>query len=324
MSFVWIIIIFIIVGGLMYITNMPGSSYSGPFHALSEDEHILRDNLKRHVLKLAEDIGERNIWQYSELEASALYIEQVFLDLGYEINRQEFEVNNRVVWNIEAQLTGTFRSDEIIVVGAHYDSVAGSPGANDNASGVAAVLEFARLLAGQKLSRTVRLVAFVNEEPPFFQTKHMGSRVYAAQLRQHEEQIMAMISMETIGFYSDTKGSQHYPFPLSFFYPNTANFIGFVGNMSSRHLVHQAISIFRKHTAFPSEGVAAPGWMMGIGWSDHWSFWKEGYPAIMITDTALFRYEYYHAQEDLPNKIDYERMARVVAGIAQIIKQYAG
>ena len=237
---------------------------------------------------------------------------------------QEFEVRGLTEKNLEVELTGSGRPEEIVVIGAHYDSVMGSPGANDNASGLAAILEIARLIKNKELSRTVRLVAFVNEEPPFFQTKDMGSLVYASRSRKQGEQIVAMVSIETIGYYSEDAGSQNYPFPFRFFYPNTANFIGFVGNISSRHLLQRALSTFRENTAFPSEGVAAPGWITGLGWSDHWSFWKHGYPAIMITDTALYRYGFYHTPEEPIEKIDYTRMARVVSGIASVITRLAG
>ena len=304
--------------------RMPEKSFRGPLPALSDDEMLLRGRLEEHVTMLGGEIGERNLWHYGELQAAADYIEGQLEDLGYEVSRQEFTVENRAVWNIEAELTGGSKPGEIFVVGAHYDSVLGSPGSNDNGSGVAAVLEIARLLAGEKLERTVRLVAFVNEEPPFFQTENMGSRVYAARSRERGERIVGMISVETIGYYSDSAGSQKYPFPFSFFYPDTANFIGFVGNLGSRQLVRSAIASFRRNTQFPSEGLAAPGSITGVGWSDHWSFWKEGYPAIMITDTALFRYPYYHSMSDTPDKIDYERMARVVAGIARVVAELAG
>lgn len=306
------------------MTNMPDSSYSNPFKILSEDEQLLCERLKKHILILTEKIGERNIWHFNELEVSADYIEKFLSDMGYEVKKQYYKVRDKTVRNIEAEIVGTSQPGEIVVVGAHYDSVLGSKGANDNASGVAAVLEIARFLVRKKLSRTVRLVMFVNEEPPFFKTDDMGSRVYASRSRQYGEQIVAMLAIETIGYYSDIIGSQQYPFPFSFFYPNTANFIGFIGNISSRHLVHKAIGIFRMYTEFPSEGLAAPGWMTGIGWSDHWSFWKEGYPAIMVTDTALFRYKYYHTQEDTPDKIEYAHMARVVAGITRVVTELAG
>jgi Zn-dependent M28 family amino/carboxypeptidase len=228
------------------------------------------------------------------------------------------------VQNLEVELQGTTAPQEIIVLGAHYDSVAGTPGANDNASGVAALLEIARLLAGKSHTRTLRLVAFANEEPPFFLTDEMGSQVYAARSRQRGEQIKAMLALETIGYYTDQPGSQHYPFPYGWFYPDTGNFIGFVGNLSSWRLVRQALGAFRASTAFPSAGVAAPGWVMGVGWSDHGSFWKEGYPAIMITDTAFYRYRHYHAETDTPEKLDYPGLARVTRGLVEVAVALAG
>ena len=186
------------------------------------------------------------------------------------------------------------------------------------------MLEVARLLKTQQLPRTVRFVAFVNEESPFFSTDSMGSLLYARRARARGEKIVAMLSIEMIGFYSEARKSQHYPFPLSRFYPDTANFIGFVGNISSRALVRRSIASFRRHTPFPSEGVAAPGWMTGIGWSDQWAFWKHGYPGLMITDTAFFRYAHYHTERDTPEKIDYTRMARVVVGLARVVADLAG
>ncbi|KRT66001.1 MAG: peptidase M28 [Candidatus Dadabacteria bacterium CSP1-2] len=299
--------------------KMPGRSYSGQFTPLTEEETEIRNHIKKHVEVLASEIGERNLREYNNLEGAVDYIEKTFRELNYEVSFQDFVVEGKITKNIEVEILGKSRPNEIIILGAHYDSVIGCPGANDNATGVAAILEFARLLKGGNLQCTVRFVAFTNEEPPFFQTENMGSLVYARRSRKRGENIVSMLSIETIGYYSDLKGSQRYPFPFSFFYPNTGNFIGFVSNASSRNLVHHVIASFRRNTHFPSEGVAAPGWMTGIGWSDQWSFWKEGYPGIMITDTAPFRYPYYHTQWDTPDKIDYDRMARVVAGLKRVI-----
>ncbi|MCI0455231.1 MAG: M28 family peptidase [Candidatus Dadabacteria bacterium] len=299
--------------------SMPGRSFSGPFLSLNEDELEIQNRLKRHVEMLAGEIGERNLWWYENLEAAAGYIENTFRELNYKVAVQDFKVEGKIVKNIEVEILGKFIPDEIIIVGAHYDSALGSPGANDNATGVAAIFEFARLLRGQSLMRTVRLVAFANEEPPFFQTDNMGSLVYAQRARKRAENVVAMFSIETIGYYSDAKGSQRYPFPFGFFYPDTGDFIGFVGNTHSRNLVHQSIASFRKHAKFPSQGTAAPGWLKGVGWSDQWSFWKECYPGVMITDTAPFRYPYYHTKWDTPDKIDYPRTARVVAVLSQVI-----
>ena len=306
------------------MTTMPGESWSTTVPPLTGQEQLIHDNLRRHVGMLAGQIGERNVWHPEALAAAARYIRETLEDLGYEVHTQSFESRDVTLQNLEVELLGARAPQEIIVLGAHYDSVAGAPGANDNASGVAAMLEIARLLAGNSYSRTVRLVAFANEEPPFFYSEEMGSRVYVARSRQRGEQIQAMLALETIGYYSDQPDSQSYPIPFSLFYPDIGNFIGFVGNLSSRGLVRQAVGAFRASTQFPSEGVAAPGWMMGVHWSDHWSFWQAGYPAIMITDTAPFRYPHYHAPTDTPEKIDYPSLARVTQGLGDVITQLAG
>lgn len=319
----WCVVIGLLAAGLIYTIDMPSKSYSGSFQSLSKVESELRSRLENHVTHLALQIGERNVWRYAELEAAATYIHDSFRELGYLPDIQAYASQGKTVKNIAIERIGNTLPQEIVVVGAHYDSVFGSPGANDNGSGVAALLELARLLKGKQMNRTVRFVAFVNEEPPFSYTEEMGSRVYATQARKRSERISAMLSLETIGYYSDAPGSQHYPFPFSFFYPDTANFIGFVGNLSSRRLVRRSLEAFRRSTPFPSEGVASPGWITGIGWSDHWSFWQAGYPAIMITDTALFRYAHYHAPTDTPDKLDYNRTARVVKGLSHVVEALA-
>lgn len=298
---------------------MPGRSYSEVLPILTDAELELRGTLQNHVSALAGRIGERNLNHYEALTASADFIETELRNAGLQIQQQEYMISGKSVKNIETEIRGTIRSDEIVVVGAHYDSVRGSPGANDNASGVAALLELAKEFKNKDVNRTLRFVAFVNEEPPYFQTEEMGSRVYARRSRARAENIVAMFSLETIGYYSDAENSQVYPFPFSLFYPNVGNFIGFVGNISSRPLVRRAIKTFRQDGSFPSQGVAAPGWLTGIGWSDQWSFWKEDYPGIMITDTAVFRYPYYHRRSDTAEKIDYDRMVRVVSGLSRVI-----
>ncbi|MDH3527454.1 MAG: M28 family peptidase [Gammaproteobacteria bacterium] len=306
------------------MTGMPGKSWSAPVPPLSAEERLIEDKLKHHVGALAGRIGERNIGRPEALAAAAGYIRATLEGLGYEVRAQDFESQGQTLQNLEVELPGDPAPQEIIVLGAHYDSIAGTPGANDNASGVAALLEIARLLAGNTYARSVRLVAFANEEPPFFYSDEMGSKLYAARSRQRGEQIKAMLALETIGYYTDQPASQRYPFPFRFFYPDTGNFIGFVGNLASRRLVRRALGAFRAVTAFPSEGVAAPGWMMGVHWSDHWSFWQAGYPAIMITDTALFRYPHYHSATDTPEKLDYTALARVTGGLADVIAGLAG
>ena len=318
------VILLFIMSGIGYMTYMPDDSWPGPLHPLADVEQRSADRLRRHVDVLAGEIGERNVGHPDALLAAAGYIRDTLVAEGYAVTGQSFSSRGMDVENLEVELPGSRLPDEIILVGAHYDSVTGSPGANDNGSGVAAVLEIARLLAGEDLPRTVRLVAFVNEEPPFFYSEEMGSRVYANRSRERGERIRAMLALETIGYYSYVPGSQRYPFPFRFFYPDTGNFIGFVGNLGSRGLVRQAVAAFRASTAFPSEAVAAPGWVVGVHWSDHWSFWKAGYPAIMVTDTALFRYPHYHSSGDTPEKIDFAGLSRVSHGLVAVIRDLAG
>lgn len=286
---------------------------------LSERELEIQKMLQKHVEKLAVEIGERNVMCYHGLTASADFIEDFLSTSGYKVHRQEFRVQGKICQNIEIEITGGDRPNEIIIIGGHYDSVFGSPGANDNATGAAAVLVLAKLFARKRCSQTLRFLEFVNEEPPYFRTPEMGSLVYAKQCRKRNESIVAMLNLECIGYYSDKEESQHYPFPLNLFYPSTGNFIGFVGNLGSRRLVRQVSDLFRSQTRFPSIGAALPSIIPGIGWSDQWAFWQQGYPAIMVTDTALFRYPYYHTEYDTGEKLQYDRLAQVVAGLEGVI-----
>lgn len=276
------------------------------------------DTLRAHVDMLAGTIGERNLWKYASLQRAAEYIEQQLTLYRYTPIRQTFDVSRAPVSNIEAALPGTDRADEVIVLGAHYDTVGGCPGANDNGTGVAAVLELARRFAGRPQRRTIRFVAFVNEEPPFFQTSQMGSLVYAKAAQQRGDRIVGMLSLETMGYFSDEKGSQEYPAPIAAMYPETGNFIGFVANVESAPLLERAQRAFSKGTPLPVEGAAAPIALPGVGWSDHWSFWEAGYPAMMVTDTAPFRYPWYHTAQDTPDKIDFRRFAQVVDGLEAV------
>jgi Zn-dependent M28 family amino/carboxypeptidase len=227
-----------------------------------------------------------------------------------EYREQSFMSGGRSVRNIE-----TGRGE--LVIGAHYDTVPGSPGADDNASGVAVLIELARM------QLPARFVAFTNEEMPYFQSGEMGSHAWATRAKANGEKVKAMISLEMLGYYREERGSQQYPPPLSWFYPDRADFIAFVGDLGARSLVRPAIGAFRASTRFPSEGVAAPAAIPGVTWSDHWSFREQGFPAIMVTDTAFYRYPHYHLPSDTPEKLDYLRMARVTLGLAAVVKELA-
>jgi peptidase M28-like protein len=310
--------------------RMPGQNVSkaGP---LSPDEVMLREELRANVQKLAGEIGERNMWHYPQLNAAADFIEDSFSRAGLRTRRDRYETQGQPCHNIEAEIPGT--RPEIIVIGAHYDSVFGSPGANDNGSGAAAVLALAQRFAAYETERnpsqrtpnkTLRFVAFVNEEPPYFLSGEMGSQVYARRCKERGDKISAMISLETIGYFSDAPNSQTYPSPgLGVFYPNVGNFIGFVSNVKSRALLRRVMALFRKHAKIPSEGASLPAFIPGVSWSDQWSFWQHGYQAIMVTDTAPFRYPYYHSSNDTPDKLDYDRFTLVVSGMEKVIEELA-
>jgi len=280
----------------------------------------LNSNLKNHVIELSRNIGERNAIRYESLEKAAEYIETSFKGFGFKPESQVYGLEGRDFRNISVTLTGTHTPEEIVVIGAHYDTVPGTPGADDNASGVAGLLELARLFAGRETGRTLRFVAFTNEEPPFFRSRKMGSRVYAREARQKGEKIIAMICLEMIGYFSDEKNVQGYPLPfMKTFYPDTADFIAVVGNLRSRSLVKQVASGLKGQSGVGVESLTTFEWVPGVDFSDHYSFYKEGYPAVMITDTAFYRNVHYHMHTDTPKTLDYSSMAYVVLGLKQAI-----
>ncbi len=319
---VYLIIVFLVVALFTYMIYMPGKSYEGELPVLDDVDHATAKRFEAHVTELCRNPAGRNFIEKNGLDAARKYIAGQFESSGYEVKFHEYQINGDTVANIAVELTGTSRPEEIIIVGAHYDAVPGAPGANDNGSGVAATLELADRFKDKNFPRTVRFVTFVNEEPPNSMTGNMGSYVYAKNVAEKKENIIAMFSLETIGYFSDESGSQLYPVLFNMFYPNTGNFIAFVGNLSSRGLVSKSIRSFRAHSTFPSEGIVAPAFIPGISWSDHWSFWKHGYPAIMITDTAPYRYPAYHTSEDTPDKVDYEKMVYVVKGVEKMIQEF--
>lgn len=312
---------------LWWCTSMPGASWRDPPPGATGGEVALAQRLRAHVGAIASQ--EHNLDYHEALDRTADYLEKTLRGYGYAVRSQEYTVELRKVRNLEVVIEGpqgqaSARGD--IVVGAHYDSAEGAPGANDNGSGCAALLELARRLRDFKPApgRTLRLVLWVNEEPPYFQTGQMGSYVHAQALHQAGRKVDAALSLETLGYYRDEAGSQHYSAPFDRLYPDRGNFVAFVGDLGSRGLVRRALGAFRRHASFPSEGVSAPGFVEGVYWSDHWSYAQFGAPALMITDTALFRYPYYHTAQDTPERIDYTRLALVVEGIEAVVRELAG
>ncbi len=308
-----------------YAFWVPGRSYEGPLPALTPSELDLASRLEVHVRAIAS--VPHNIGHYDDLEKAAAYIERTLEKFGYEVGRQTFKVSDRVVRNIDATIEPHEQSEAdttTLVIGAHYDSFFDAPGANDNGTGVAATLELARLLKGMRLRTTrLRFVLFVNEEPPYFRTADMGSWRYAKLLKERNEKVRGMISMETIGAFSERSGSQRYPWPLDKIFPDKGNFLAFVALPGSRRFLHQVIGSFRKNTKFPTIAGLIPDQIEGAGWSDHWSFYKFGFPAIMITDTAPFRYPHYHLTSDTPDKVQYKQLARITKGLEAVLREIA-
>ena len=279
------------------------------------EKQTLTYRLQKHVERLAGDIGERNVFAPEALQRAALYIEDEWRTMGYDVERQVYDVSGVPCANLVATRQGTARHNEILLLGAHYDSVIGSPGANDNASGVAAVLEIARMFHAVEPTLTVRFVAFVNEEPPFFWTHEQGSMVYAQAAKRRGDDIRLMACLETIGCYSDQPGSQSYPPFFRFFYPNRGDFIGIVSNFGSRPAMQRLAAAFRARSYFPLQTVSTFRLIPGVSWSDHRSFWRQGYPAVMVTDTAFYRYRHYHAATDTPDKLAFPKLAQVTLGL---------
>ena len=279
----------------------------------------LEKNLRHHVHFLAHDIGERNIWHPAALHATQDYLEQTWLNQNYAVEKQTYMEQDVQCANLEITHKGDSHAEQSILIGAHYDTVRGSPGANDNASGVAVLLELSRLFNSLPTEITIRFVAFVNEEAPFFFLSSQGSRIYAKAARQHGDDIQLMIALETMGYYRTDPYSQKYPPLFRFFYPNRADFISLVSNFRSRRIMRKLAQAFRDSTDFPLEHVATFGFIPGVAWSDHLSFWMQGYKALMVTDTAFYRYPHYHSATDTTDKLDYVRLAQVCDGLFKAV-----
>jgi len=281
-----------------------------------KENEELSMRLQQHVYKLSHEIGDRSVFKYKNLIQSRNYIRDQLESFGYKVEFQTYNDGfyGSKVDNVIATKEGINNEDEIVIVGAHYDTC-NNPGADDNGSAIAGLLELARLLFDSANNKTIKFIAFVNEEPPFFKTEQMGSRIYARNAKSKKENIRAVLILEMIGYYNDRPNSQRYPPLLGLFYPNKGNFISVVSNFSSSWLAKKIVSSFRGVTSFPLESIVTFSFVPGVDFSDHWSFWKEDYPAVMITDTAFYRYDYYHSKFDTYEKLNYQKMAEVVKGL---------
>lgn len=279
--------------------------------------------LKKNVCTLSEELVPRDAAHPGNLDRVATYIGEYFEPFAERVEYQPYSVGNLEVKNVSAFFGP--ETGERIVVGAHYDAAGPFPGADDNASGVAGLLELGRLLKEENVTTGVELVSYPLEEPPHFYTRNMGSYVHAFSLKERGIHVRAMIALEMIGYFTDEPQSQSYPlFLLRPFYPSKGNFIAVAGNLFQRSLVRTVREAMRSASPLPVESINAPKFLPGIAFSDHLNYWKAGYEAVMITDTAFYRNPNYHTPFDRPETLDYERMAQVVGGVLAAVKTIAG
>ena len=306
---------------IAFMTTMPGEPSAVVDRPLSGDEAALERRLRAHVQFLASQ--PRNRRDAPEHEVAVVdYIRRELTQMGYQPTLQPVASADGEFQNIIVRIDGVRHPDELVVVGAHWDTRGPTPGADDNASGVAATLEIARWLRDRKPARSIELAFWANEEPPYFRTDAMGSLVHARALSDQQANVVWMVSLEMLGYFDPSPGSQSYPPVLRAFYPDAGNFVAFVGSMWHRSAVTNAVQAMRDRADFPTYGFAGPESMTGIGFSDHWSFWQVGYPGVMLTDTSFFRTPHYHQLTDTPETLDWVRYPRVVASVIDTLPHF--
>jgi len=283
----------------------------------SIDLDAIKKELQSDVAYLQE-LGPRNSenqMAYDQLRKCETWIIQKWQSQGYPVRRYDASFGGKQYYNIEIEIPGTTAPSEIIIISGQYDTLPDSPGANNNGSGMAVLFQLSKLLQNYHPQRTLRLIAFVNEEDPFFGTEIMGSYIYAKGCFERKEDIKVMLSMDAMGIYKDSPGTQNLPFPFSMFYPDSGNFLAFIGNLPSRIYVKEVTAGFKKGSSFPIEAGVAPEWVKGVTWSDHGSFWKFGYPGMQITDTGAYRSASHTNKEDTMEKINFDALSRIVVGM---------
>jgi Zn-dependent M28 family amino/carboxypeptidase len=308
-----------LIGGLAWVSQPIGWAPSA-----APVERIEPRRLETHVRMLAETLAPRHWKRQDNLDRVAAYVGAQLGEAGARVTEQVYAVEGAGRYR---NIIGSFGPDagDRVVVGAHYDAAGPFPAADDNASGVAGLLELARLLgAGSPPAARVDLVAFTLEEPPYYDTPSMGSHVHAAALRREGAVVRAMITLEMIGYFSDAPGSQRLPYSiLKVVYPSTANFVAVIGRLGEARLTRRVKRAMQGATTLDVYSMNAPTWIPGIDFSDHRSYWAHGYPAIMVTDTAFYRNDRYHTARDTPDTLDYGRMAEVVRGVHRAVLMLA-
>ena len=278
-------------------------------------------NLYRHVEVLSREIGSRSVHECGKLKQAQTYIETCLREYGMAGEAQDYTVNGKTYSNVVVTLPGTKNPPQTIVIGAHYDTVADTPGADDNASAVSLLLEICRALRGYSPDNTVKLVFFTLEEPPVYDTRNMGSYVFARDAKERDEDIKLMICLEMIGYYNHRGKGQEFPLPLmNLFYSPVPDFVLVIGDIASRKMVLLTGDTIGRASGLRVETLAVPQFFSGIKLSDHSSFWKNGYRAIMITDTAFYRNPNYHTSGDTIDTLDFNKMTALCEGMVQTVR----
>jgi Zn-dependent M28 family amino/carboxypeptidase len=321
---IWLIVIAAFVGAsLAFMTQMPGQSAPAATGPLSDVETTIKDRLKSHVETLAVDIGARGHGYPAATADTLRYLSGQLRRARFETREITFDSKGMPTVNLEGTLVGTRKKDEVLLLGANYDTDGKSPGAADNASGCGVLLEVARLIAESASERSVRVVFFGNGSGSFAGDEKSGAWNYAREARKRGDKIVVMLDFDSLGHFKDTPGSQSAPFPLSTFYPSTGNFVLFAGDLGARDLVRTAVGEFRKTTRFPCQGAAMPGLLPGMNSADYASFANFGFPALVVTDTGSYRFDKAGTLWDTVDRLDFDKMARAAGGIAKVVAAFA-
>ena len=301
------------------ILRMPGSSYDAPLPPLSSAEERLKKDLQYDVNVLASRIGERNLRRYAQLQETAEFITYELQSAGYQVIRQPFTVKGKRCENIIAEIRGVSREDEVVIIGAHYDTAIGSPGADDNSSGVAVALSLARFYAQQRMTRTLRLVFLSVSNSRSVAAASAGSAVYARHLADSDDEVILMLNLASLGYFTSDEKTQHLPVPLNFFYPKRGNFIAFAGQSEVSDALKDVLGAFRSRAHFPSQGILFPDTTHLENWRVVRPFWKRRLPAVIVTDTGIYRNPHLHKAGDRAETLDYSALARVTANLQLLV-----